>query len=287
MTSRRALLLAVLLLPALVLAGVWTFVLFMHVRWARWMGREGVPLPARGVGGWLAVWSAEVGSLMRMLGWHLMLPWSNRRWTPPTPRDHPVLCIHGFTQDGTNFFPIRHALHERGRVTEAATLGYPPHDFAHYATQLERRLRQTLAQTGAPRVDVVCHSMGGLLLRSLLERAPDLRDRVGRVVTLGSPHGGTGAARGRLVVLPETFAMQPGGAWLRSTRRLSELLPGHPITTVGSIDDTTVYPVDSALADGDRQVRLERLGHSGILTSWDSIAHVVAALERPFPEPAS
>jgi len=227
------------------------------------------------------VWGREVWFLHRMLVWHLQLPWSSRRWVPPRASGHPVLCVHGFTQDGTNFFPIRRALHARGRVTEAVTLGWPPRELAAYARVLERRLYRILWQTGAERVDVVCHSMGGLVLRAVLARHPGLGARIGRVVTIGTPHRGTGAARGAVLSLPETRVMHVRADWLQRTPKLIEQLPGHPVTTIGSVDDSTVFPVDSALADGDQQVRLLGLGHSGILVDRSAVDPVVTALFRP------
>jgi pimeloyl-ACP methyl ester carboxylesterase len=49
------------------------------------------------------------------------------------------------------------------------------------------RVQDLLARTVAPQVDVVTHSMGGLVLRAALARAPELKDQVRRVVHVCQP----------------------------------------------------------------------------------------------------
>lgn len=44
-----------------------------------------------------------------------------------------------------------------------------------------------------PQVHIVCHSLGGLVVRQLLVQAPELP--IGRIVTLGTPHAGSRVAR--------------------------------------------------------------------------------------------
>lgn len=276
--SRRALLGAGV---AAALAAVPAFVVRMHLGWAAWMRAHGLPLPARTPWGWLRVWAREVAAIAHLVAWHVTLPAAHRVRTPARVQGAPVLCVHGYGQDASNFHGLRRMLHARGRPTAAVTLAVGPAEFAAYVRALDRALRRLLADTGADRVDVVCHSMGGLVLRAALDRAPDLRARIGRVVTLGTPHRGTGAARGRALWLPEPRVMAAGSAWTQATPRLRALLPGRPVTAIGSVDDTTVYPVDAALDDGDAQVRLEGTGHAGLLVAWSSLGHVLAALDRP------
>ncbi len=69
-----------------------------------------------------------------------------------------------------------------------------------------------LLETGAPRVDLVGHSMGGLVATYLL-KALDLGATVRRVVTLGTPHAGTPLASAGAVLFgalsPALFQMEP------------------------------------------------------------------------------
>lgn len=45
------------------------------------------------------------------------------------------------------------------------------------------------------RFDVVTHSMGGLILRKALSRAPELQERIGRIVMIAPPNQGSDLAR--------------------------------------------------------------------------------------------
>lgn len=45
------------------------------------------------------------------------------------------------------------------------------------------------------RFDVVTHSMGGLILREALSRAPELQERIGRIVMIAPPNQGSDLAR--------------------------------------------------------------------------------------------
>lgn len=81
--------------------------------------------------------------------------------------------------------------------TSATTWGRKPREFRlETAAQDLLRLIETLqAKSGAPRVHLVAHSMGGLVCRCLIQKVfPDLgrdpADWVGKFFTYGTPHGG-------------------------------------------------------------------------------------------------
>jgi triacylglycerol lipase len=65
------------------------------------------------------------------------------------------------------------------------------------AGRLGRFIERVVRETGAPRVDLVAHSLGGLVAMEYLSTSS--ADRVRRVVTIASPHVGV-AWRGFLRV---------------------------------------------------------------------------------------
>ncbi|WP_331741243.1 hypothetical protein OG535_03160 [Kitasatospora sp. NBC_00085] len=72
-----------------------------------------------------------------------------------------------------------------------------PFDLESAAADLLALIEKLQARTGAPRVNLVAHSMGGLICRCLLQKTiPDLRpgrraaDYVAKLFTYGTPHGG-------------------------------------------------------------------------------------------------
>lgn len=71
------------------------------------------------------------------------------------------------------------------------------------AKLLRDRINQIKTDTGRPKVDIVAHSMGGLLAREYIE-SDYFADDVDQLITVGTPHLGS----------PEAYMKWEGGAWL-------------------------------------------------------------------------
>ncbi|MFF8784242.1 esterase/lipase family protein [Streptomyces sp. NPDC015125] len=114
---------------------------------------------------------------------------------PTEGRAHPpVLLLHGFIDNRSVFLLLRRSLHRHGwRHVEA--LNYSPLtcDLRKAAELLSRHVEEVCARTGHRRVDIVGHSLGGLIARYYVQRlGGDARVRT--LITLGTPHSGTGIA---------------------------------------------------------------------------------------------
>jgi pimeloyl-ACP methyl ester carboxylesterase len=122
-------------------------------------------------------------------------------------------------------------------------------------------------EVGATRVDVVAHSLGGLVARAYV-RARGVRAGIGRLVTLGTPHGGTESFRW-LRLDPMLAEVRPESAPLR---RLGTADPVPGLTRVVSFyttDDDIIVPPWSADYPGATNVPLRGVGHLGLLLSRD------------------
>ncbi|MFJ9415723.1 esterase/lipase family protein [Streptomyces sp. NPDC101227] len=111
---------------------------------------------------------------------------------PTEGRAHPpVLLLHGFIDNRSVFVLLRRALRRHGwRHLEA--LNYSPLtcDLRKTAELLGRHVEAVCARTGHRRVDIVGHSLGGLIARYYVQRlGGDARVRT--LITLGTPHSGT------------------------------------------------------------------------------------------------
>lgn len=84
-------------------------------------------------------------------------------------------------------------LSAQGHALQAINLEPPFASIDRYAAQIEQAVQALMARTGASRVALVCHSMGGLAARAWLRAHGD--ERVQQVITLGTPHRGTLLAR--------------------------------------------------------------------------------------------
>lgn len=98
----------------------------------------------------------------------------------------PVLLVHGFLGDPTNFLVLRTYLAARG-IRSFASFAYGWRlDYQRLAVRLGEVIDALAAATGAAEVDVVGHSLGGLVARYLMEIEP--RTPVRSLITLGSPY---------------------------------------------------------------------------------------------------
>ncbi|MBW3581726.1 MAG: hypothetical protein KY455_01385 [Euryarchaeota archaeon] len=139
-----------------------------------------------------------------------------------------------------------------------------------------------LDDVGAEQVDVVAHSAGGLAVRHALMQDGH-RDRVRRLMTLGSPHGGT-----RLAHLVPGFGIaadvRPGSPFL--AHFLDDPTPGPTCySAFWTRFDGIVIPSELARlpsAPNVENVRLDRVSHWGYLYK-PRVARVLAdELRRGF-----
>lgn len=104
----------------------------------------------------------------------------------PSRHRTPVVFVHGLFGHATNFSDLRGHLATRG-IGRFASFSYLPRlDFARLAPRLAEHIDGICEATGARAVDVVGHSLGGLIARYLVATSP--RVPVRRLVTLGSPY---------------------------------------------------------------------------------------------------
>jgi pimeloyl-ACP methyl ester carboxylesterase len=132
----------------------------------------------------LAEWGMALGvSVMRPAGF---LPLPGSRQNGPRP----IVVLHGYAMNRANFLPLAYRLARTGLGPifgfEYWTLGRT----AAAARQLAWFVEQVQTVTGAPQVDVIGHSMGGVVGRYYVQLLGG-DGAVANLVTLGSPHLGT------------------------------------------------------------------------------------------------
>ncbi len=158
--------------------------------------------------------------------------------------------------------------------TWAVTLEPPQAGIDQLAERLAEEIARVCGATGAERVVVVGHSMGGLVARACA-RDPAARARIARIVTLGTPHHGSILARWGLA--HNARQMRPGSAWLAALNvDGAGAADGVPVVSVFSWHDNFVAPQDSPVLAGAQNVALAGLGHLSLVFS-DAVARRVAA----------
>lgn len=171
----------------------------------------------------------------------------------------PVLLVPGYGGSTGALEVLAAALRGAGRDAQVVPLpGDGRGDLRESAAALERAADQALA-AGAPSVDVVGYSAGGVTARLYVRDNPaDVR----RVVTLGSPHHGTKLAALGVALAPgqcPTACQQlaPGSDLLDGLNGDDETPDGPQWLSVWTTQDETVTPPESARLDGAVNVALQ------------------------------
>lgn len=224
----------------------------------------------------------ELSVSLRLFLWRQ--PWRSGFAEPPLahdPRRPALLLIPGFMCNRAAWKPL---LDSRLLAPfHVATVNLEPifGDIDAYAEVVHRAVDRLCAASGAERVLLIGHSMGGLAARVYLRRHGD--SRVARVITLASPHHGT--VFGRLGHSRNVRQMARGS---RFVAHLAENDRGRwpRFTTVATRDDNLVVPRSSPLLPGSKQVELDGVGHLALIEdsrAWQVIVDEAqaAAAQRP------
>lgn len=120
------------------------------------------------------------------------------------PARYPIVLAHGFMGSDTNFwsfYRLSDALEGDGHTVVEAQV--PPfHSVRVRAQALAEQVDEVLEQTGAAKVNLIAHSMGGLDSRYLVSTL-GYSDRVASVATISTPHRGSRIADVYLNLMPE------------------------------------------------------------------------------------
>jgi pimeloyl-ACP methyl ester carboxylesterase len=188
----------------------------------------------------------------------------------------PIIVLHGFAMNRANFLPLAFRLARAGLGPiygfEYWTLGRT----AAAARQLGWFVDEVQAATGAERVDIVGHSMGGVVGRYYVALLGG-DGPVANLVTLGSPHAGTDVAavgighpRKELTVGSKLLARLAAAPAPRHTRVLTILSHADALVPAGK---------QGELAGADRVV-YDDLGHVALLGSRRVAAEIAARLAQ-------
>jgi triacylglycerol lipase len=200
------------------------------------------------------------------------------RLSKPTGARPPLLLIHGYQCNRGLWFWLRPRLEAAGWTVAAHSLEPVWGKIDDYAQGIERRIDEVLAATGAAQVILIGHSMGGLVLRAYLRRYG--RDKVARIVTLGSPHQGTRLAH--LGLGRNARQMRMGSSWLAELARPGAvpLPPGS--VSIFSFQDNYVFPQQAcSTLEGATNVAISGVSHLGMAFSPVVLGKILEALETP------
>ena len=236
------------------------------------------PVARIGVFELVAVWWGETWRSFKVFNidqaWRADFPERPLVRDPSRPA---VLLIHGYMCNRATW---RHWLldgipsHWNVATVNLEPVFAPVH---RYAELVDAAVEDLRAATGAARVTLVCHSMGGLAARAYLRSHG--HHAVARVVTIDTPHHGT------------LFARLGHGDNTRQMRRACEFVrklaaSDEPVEFVcfASQHDNMIVPRDGQVLACAEAVWFERIGHLAMTDNDQVLRKLIEVVERPLPE---
>lgn len=168
----------------------------------------------------------------------------------------PVVFVHGFSGSTiVNFSAM---------IKWFKNDGYPSSHLKYYtfnslngikkaANTLKSKVNAHLSATGASKVDLVCHSMGGLVARYYMKKLGGA-SKVDQVVTIATPHKGTTWAYA-------AFWCQSGRDMMPGSSLLNSINGYYPGKSLWSKCDEIVLPNSSA-----------KVGNNTGIGCWEHVA---------------
>ncbi|WP_307188902.1 alpha/beta fold hydrolase [Massilia sp. KIM] len=204
----------------------------------------------------LRLFLEEFAASMMYSSWHGVRGVARTRIYPECMLP-PVLLLHGY---GCNSGYWRRLLPrlEAARISHA-TLDMEPitGDIDGFARQVEEAVEALRCASGAGKVILVGHSMGGLVGRAWMRAYGTAR--LARLITLGSPHAGTGLAA--LGIGANARQMRRDGDWLRALGASETPASRALITSIYTHHDNIVSPQTSSELAGARNLAFGGVGH--------------------------
>jgi triacylglycerol lipase len=181
----------------------------------------------------------------------------------------PILFVHGYSENGSLWNTMISKFQADGwTAAELNTWTYnTSQSNATTAQQVATKVSQIRAATGAARVDLITHSMGGLSTRYYTKNLGGA-SYVDDWVSLGGPNHGTTTAWACSWNEVSCQEMLPGSAFLNALNSGTET-PGAPSVHYGtwwSPCDEIINPHESVLLNGATNTQTACLSHVALTT---------------------
>ena len=192
-----------------------------------------------------------------------------------------IVFVHGLAGHRGNFLPMQNYFRWMGRPS-SVSVGFPRrHSIEEMAEHLKRTIEELVRENNLPAdkcIDVVAHSMGGIITRLALQE-PKFAARIHTVITLATPHHGTQLARyldtakvrqlkPKSQLLTDLSSQLPWGTDSRMPRLVCYWTP----------KDLLLLPPRSAVVQGAEEVCVAESTHLGFILKpviWESIFRVL------------
>lgn len=184
------------------------------------------------------------------------------------PTEPPVLLIHGFLGTRGSMYMLERRLEEDGVTVFSFNLGtINTRDIRRSAFLIHRKIERILSQTSVDKIDIIGHSMGGLIGLYYVKKLGGSA-RVRKLLMIGSPVKGTWSALLGVALLgafsTSSWQLLPRSRFIDELTS-GELPPEVEVHTVAAARDW-VCPLPSTRLRGAHAVTVP-LGHSSLVVS--------------------
>ncbi|WP_370662713.1 esterase/lipase family protein [Massilia frigida] len=245
------------------------------------------PAPFRiGPGAMLRLFAEEFMASMLQSSWFMVHAVARQRLYAGSTAP-PVLLLHGYGCNSGYWAHLARHL-DAARISHASLDLEPLLAGIDDFVPLVRRAADALCEaSGAQRVIIVAHSMGGLVARAYLRAHGSAR--VAHVFTIGTPHHGTVLAGKGVGVNASQMQRQAGGealesAWLRALGASESAATRALITSLYTHHDNIVAPQTSSVLEGARNIAFGGVGHVALCRNGRVLARLmdeIAKLSTP------
>jgi len=202
----------------------------------------------------------------------LPLGFHRRRPRPVRGREQrTVVFVHGLGANRAGFLPLQGYLKLHGHAPHYAFNYRSAGSVERIALRLKREID---AHVRGGRIDLIAHSLGGLVARFYLQQLGGAR-RVDHLITLGTPHKGTHSAN--FIPAPLVRQLLPDAPFIRHLNSLSAP-EGVNATSIIAGRDLLIQPIEAARCPFGREVRFPEFGHLELLFRPEVFATVKSSL---------
>jgi triacylglycerol lipase len=184
--------------------------------------------------------------------------------------NRPVLVIHGFMGTRGSMYPLERRLAADGFCVFSFNLGpINTRDIRRSAFLIHRKIERILAQTAWKEIDIVAHSMGGLIGLYYIKKLGG-HTRVRRMITMGTPFRGTWLALAGIATMgllsASSWQLLPGSDFLDDLHR--EPIPaGVEVHSIAAARDW-LCPPEATRMPGVKSITVP-FGHGSLVVSAD------------------
>ncbi len=230
-----------------------------------WRYRSETPAPCRlGWAGTLRLFKEEFQATLWSSSWGMPFRSFDKR-TIKNSSAVPVLLIHGYGCNSGYWHSLSKLLTRAEISHHAVDLTPVLADIDAYVPAVQRAVEALCIETGHEQVIIVAHSMGGLAARAYLRSHG--RRRIAKVITLGSPHHGTGLANSAPGLNSKQMRWVGSAVnglpsdWLRQLESTENPELRALFVSIYSHHDNIVAPQTSSHLPGAKNIEFHGIGH--------------------------